>query len=363
MSGKIRIDTFDGDLEALCELMRQAWSEDYRDQMRFDRPVEYLKWQTKGPSCDADLLIGAYDGSRLVGFCARFPRNLLINGQFVKAALGTFLTTHVEYRRRGIATMVVELSVQRLKEKDYEGYYYILQKGHASTPVYENLPTPRSVIVPRLRLYVKFLDADALCRSWDVNWLESYFLQTIQVIPRVRRTSGTIRSYTNEDLQACLDLLNGFQRLLPVARLWTAEELAWRLQAFPSIFTYLLEDQGQVKGLISFYLTEPSGSRWGKAKARMGTVREKTAFIDNVRLDPLDRSQRLALVSHALRQMKAMGCTSAVIPGLSYFERFPFVRSGFLPDLFTPPMRLCWTAVQARVRIPDVKRNFYLDIK
>jgi GNAT superfamily N-acetyltransferase len=361
VGSRITIKTFDGDVDALYELIRDSWNEDYKDQIRFEHSREFLKWNIEAPFCDPDLLIGAYDGSDLVGFCGRFPRTLSISGQPIKAALGTFLTTHVKYRRQGIGEMVVESSVERLKEKGYDGYFYVLQKGHASTPLYQNLPIPQVLLVPRVRFYVKFLNADLLRRSWNMNWAQSLFVQAVQAIPHVKSFGGSIRSYTKEDLHSCLQLLNGFQQFVPIARRWTAEELAWRLEGFPSAFTYLLEEQGEIKGLINFYLMELCGNRWGKAKARSGFVKEKIAFIDNIRLDKLNRNQKQALLSHALQKMKEAGYTMALIPSFACLEPIAFIRNGFLLDIFTPPINLYWTVIQPRVKIPDVKGRLYVD--
>lgn len=361
MTDQITIKTFDGDIDALYALMRDAWSEDYRHQMRFDYSREFLRWNFKAPSSDPELLLGAYDGSHLIGFCARLPRDMSIGGQTTRAALGTFLTTHVYYRRKGVGKSLVESSVQRLREKGYAGYFYYLQRAHASTPLYRNLSLQQMVIVPNVRFYVKFLSPETLRRAWHLTWVESRFFQALQGIPRGESAAGRVRSYTREDLQSCLQLLNGFDQVVAVARRWTEEELAWRLEGFPAAFTYLLEEQGQVRGLIHFYLTELCGDRWGWAKARAGFATEKAAFIDNMHLHGLDRHQRQALLSHALRHMKEAGCSVAVIPNVSYFRIFPLIRSGFLLDMFTRPVDLYFTPVRPADGGFRIKGKLYLD--
>ncbi len=363
MGGRIIIKTFDGDVHALYKLMRDSWSEDYRHQIRFDYSTEFLTWNIEAPSSDPELLLGAYDGSQLVGFCARFPRNIFIDGQPTKAALGTFLTTHLHYRRKGIGKSLVASSIQRLKDKGYAGYFYYLQRAHASTPLYRDLAIQQILIVPKIRFYVKFLNPESLRRAWKMTWVENRFFQALKGIPRVKSAAGHIRSYTKEDLYSCLQLLNRFDQSVVVARRWTAEELAWRLEGFPAAFTYLLEDQGQVRGLIHFYLMGLCGNRWGWAEARAGFATEKVAFIDNMRLNGLKRNQQQALLSRALQHMKEAGCTVTVIPSVSCSRIFPLVRSGFLLDMFTPPTDLyfTFTPIRPEVGVLRVKGRLHLD--
>jgi len=360
VSGKPTVRVFDGDIDALYQLIDESWNRDYQDEMRFDYSRAFLRWNLESSLCDPDLFIGSYVGSKLVGFCARFPRIVSVAGKKAQLALGTFLTTHSDYRGRGIAKDVVTASVKTMKEKGYSGYFYYLQTGHGSVPLYDGLPIPSMLVLPKVRFYVKVLDVEAIRRCWDIGWFERLFLTAMKGIPSVNTRHGTICGYTPQNLSACTEFLNGISSLVPVARQWSSAELGFRLEDFDESFCYIYQAEGKIKGMMSGYMLDVRGRKWGRAVARSNETDQKAAFIDNIRLDPLGESEKRALIHHTLHEAKKSGCTLAMIPSSYSYDRLSLLCCGFVPDPFTPPVGLYFTPLNEYSE--DLhNRRIYLD--
>jgi GNAT superfamily N-acetyltransferase len=343
------IRTFDGDLEALYGLIARSWDHDYRDTMRLEYSKELLRWSMGSPNGDRDLLLGAYDGGRLVGFVGRFPRNVALGGQTIRAALGTFLTTDVGHRGRGIGRRLVLESVERLRDRQYAGYFFYLQRGHASAPLYRRLRLPCDLVASGVRFFVRILDAKALAASWRMSWIERTAVGWMDGFQRPEAGAGDVRPVADSDLSACVRLLNALGGRARVARVWQEDELRWRLTGHPQSLALVLEDDGAIRGLIGAYLTEVVGSRWGTAKPRPGGGRERTGFVDMLVVDGLPGAQKQALLSASLAWMKDAGCTLALAPSLYSAGTAALLKSRFFPDVFTPAVDLRFARVREGV--------------
>ncbi|MBK8808385.1 MAG: GNAT family N-acetyltransferase [Bacteroidales bacterium] len=146
MDNEIEIKTFDGNLEALRDLLRSAWVPDYSEhkQSVINFALSYLKWNLQNSLSNSYFHIGAYHNDKLVGFAASFPQkyeyvsrtgNGLTKRQ-ISGVLSTFFTTHNEYRRKGLGTMLAKERIRRHIEQGVEINLFYQDHGHASSKVY-----------------------------------------------------------------------------------------------------------------------------------------------------------------------------------------------------------------------------------
>jgi hypothetical protein len=281
----------------------------------------------------------------------------------MRAALGTFLTTDVGYRGRGLARRLVSESVLRLRAKEYAGYFFYLQRGRASGPVYRQTAFPCDLVATGVRIYFRILDSRALASSWEMGWIERTAMRWMEGGALNNGSSSTVRPFVAADLGACLRLLNESSRSAYIARQWQERELLWRLTGYPKSVALVLEEQGAVRGLFSAYVTEVLGSRWGTARPRAGaTGREPAGFIDNLVVEGLSAGQTRALLVRGLSSLKGAGCTVAVGPSLLVTAKAPFLRSRFIPDVFTSPLDLRFARLQDEVEPISARGRVCLDV-
>lgn len=356
----LAIETFDGDVDALADLIDRAWARDYRDAMRFDYSPSFLQWNFDGPTRDPHLLLGAYEGRKLVSFCARLPRVVAGQGQTMRAPLGTFLTTDVDYRGRGLARRLIWESVARMRAKDCAGYFFYLQHGHRSTPLYDQLPLPSEVVVKDVRFYVRVLDSQALEATWRSSWFEHAAMRWLEGRD-VQAGDSAVRQFTEADLPACTALLN-HQTDAVLVRQWQESELRWRLTGYADSCVVVFEEQGTVRGLLSAYVTDIVGSRWGTARPRVGAVgRIRAGFIDTLAIDGLSPTQLRALLAGGLRAIKEAGCAVAICAS-HHLHRRSLLRNWFVPDVYTPMIDLRFARLQPDVALSTVKGLVTLDM-
>lgn len=348
-TGNLTIETFDGDVEALADLIDRAWARDYHDAMRFDYSPRFLRWNFDGPTGDPDLLLGAYEGRKLVSFCARLPRVVSAQGRTIRTALGTFLTTDVDFRGRGLARRLIWESVGRMQAKDYAGYFFYLQHGHRSAPLYDQLPLPSEVVLRGVRFYVRVLDSRALETSWRSSWFERAAMRWLE--RNEEAGDVAVRKFAESDLPACKTLLNR-QTGAALVRQWQESELKWRLTGYADSCAVVLEEHGTVQGLLSAYATDIVGARWGTARPRLGAVgRIRAGFIDTLAIERLSPTQLRALLVGGLRAIKSVGCAVAICPS-HHLDRMTLLRHWFVPDVHTPVIDLRFARLQ-----PDAARH------
>ncbi len=341
----VEIRTFDGDLKSLGVLLCESWRADYGSDLRFHYSDDFLRWTLNGPKCDPELQLGAYHEGRIVGFCARLPRTLWAHGATHEVALGTFLTTASQFRRRGVGKALVEESMNRLKARGYVGYFTYLQRSRASTPLYQSLSAPQVAVRPPVRFYVRFLDG----RGLSARWHHGRLLRTVMALVSDREMdvpeAPMARRYRCADLVACVELLNARRTRFSVSQQWSEEELVWRLEGFPRSQAVVYEREGRAQGFVSFYSMELSGEKWGGARMKAAEREERVAFIDHLALDGLKFSERNALMALALFEARAAGNALAIVPSPEgRGSAALLLRNRFLLDVFTPPVVLHWIA-------------------
>jgi len=321
------IRTFDSNLSELYKTMDSAWAADYTKEPRLDYTAEYLRWHFDAPGVDKDLLVAAYDSDRVIGFGSSFPRRLTLRGTPVQATLSTFFTVHEEYRRQRLGWRLVEERLRRNREKGVQAFFVYLQHGHASHPLYERLGRETGIRVEKVFTVCsrsRILDSSNLSERAQKIWTED-----IRFIPEPPDFEGTVRKIDTADLPRCRQMLNSFQQSVPLARVWTSEEeLAWQLDHPPHSTTLVLEVDRDVAGLINWSVI-----------GRITKARDHIAYVDNMRLDDLDKAQAWALVIAVLTSMRKQGCRFATISSPPYCDEsilhdIGFIEVDLLLDLY-----------------------------
>jgi len=138
----VKIKPFSGDYEKIYDLIKKSWQEDYVNKYR--QPVqdftpEFLKWNIEREGYDPKCIHEGYIGNKLVGFYAHLPRKLVFDGTIINALLSTFITVDPDVQKKGIGKKLLDEQILIMKEKKIDLNYVVLDEGHISERMYENL--------------------------------------------------------------------------------------------------------------------------------------------------------------------------------------------------------------------------------
>lgn len=324
----IEIRTFDGDLQEISNLIKASWAEDYRGA--YKQPVmdysaiDFLEWNLKRPNADPDLLFGAYDGIKLVAFAAGFPYQTRYNDKVFKSAAASFLTTHTDYKRKGIGKSLGK-ALLRGVEKGYDIITSVPDEGHVVERVLENLSHELNFGFLKLHRFTflsKPLDKKKILELTDLPLLHKIGLHLFS------KKEGTNRRRTygfdpDKDVTSICRMLNASYKEDTLAVNWDEDTLSLQLRNRISNTLYVNRD-GQ-KGLINYYTIDLIG-------CRSTPITHKMTMIDNVRFENMSFLEKHRFVSDFCSSQKKHGSCIINIPTSPAFDLTPFYSNTFLPS-------------------------------
>ena len=359
MAKRYEIKTFDGDLSALSLMINNSWLKDVGRSVFFNYNEGLLNWYLNGPSSDKEGLVGAYKDGELVGFVCGMPRTMSYKGKNLKGVIGTLLTTHADYRRMRVSADLVSKSIKRAILLRYDVLFGFLFSKRASS--YLVKPFEKHNAMPQIlqtTTLFKMLNTEKLSEMLGENKSINLHQKTMPENNPENTVSidipyeGEVREYKKDDLDDVLKLYNSIKSKVPLARVWSKEELSWHLDHPPISKTMVLDDNG-IKGAINFYMAEGVGLMMGKRTMSM------TGEIDNVYL-PDDENGSIALINGTIDKIKSLGGVGASLFNTNYFDLKPFRKSGFL----STPRKLGFygQALNHRSQIPALEKC-YIDLR
>jgi predicted N-acetyltransferase YhbS len=325
----LEIRTFNGDMCELAEFCNSAWLRRYRGEMPVAQwSPDFLAWELDDATTTSDLpaarelLVAAYDGSKLVGVLPARPLHFHIQGQTVAGSWGSYFSVDPDYENQPVALKLHLEQRRRHKEHGLRvnfGYAftgYAVGRGQAFW-----LKQPKLVkSVRRLGTWVRALDPAAVAR-FSLNRLETAGLQIARFIlgaPRPPRNSTAIRAFTPADASACAALLDAASRRADVGYAWN-ETFARRQLGFTAATrTLVAEHDGRVAGLIN-YCDLPL----------MGRAPITAGLIDFLETSALPHRTAVHLVRSALRDMHQRGLHLAMALRTTSMPFLPLARTAF----------------------------------
>lgn len=346
----IELRTYDGDGSEIVELMGRAWRHRYDGRMWFPLwDVPFFRWQLLAERPGGrDLLVGAYEGGRLVGCCFAERFDYRLGDQVMPASIGSWLTVDPETKFKGLGTQIIEDLRRRHLEQDLRFMLgYCLGDSSASANrfwhSYAQKRKGNLIFLRRMGYWVHLIDP----RLVAANSLSSYErLQARAAGLLGRRSAATdgssgVRPYRPADLAACFDATQNMLEHADLAMLWTRKRLSLQLdyEGFPQ--TLVLEDEGRVKGFVNYH-------QWwlvGKAAIR-------TAIIDLFVCDALSHRQRKDLLGAAVRRMEEDGYHTALALRTGMMSSRTMLSCGFLPRPASDYLMLVYPGPDFKIAAP-----------
>ena len=338
--------------QGLVELRAMAagsWRSDYTKQAYLDMFEDRfwsLNFRAPGSFGLRPVGWGVWDGPQLVGFAGGVPRRVRVRDNTLDTYLVGWLTVHADHRRRGIATMLYRGAHEQLHEQ-HDGAFMFLDKGHASTLVFDRLENERPThrVVARARVALRVLRDDEFWSSTPLRWFERAYVWARHRTFVADRSNGHVRPYNPSDLPGCLALTR--RVVAEISREWEEAELAHHLAATEVSHTLVLERSGVIRGYANYIVVR-----------QLGLQACDVAFLETLALGTLGPDEAATLLRATLADAREHGCASAVELDRRYYPRSVLRDAGF----FFAPRDLYLSYLVGRQELEGfAAESFYLD--
>lgn len=336
-------------LPEVRQMAEASWRRDYARQAYLDLFEERfwaLNFRAPGAFGLTPLAWGVWDGERLVGFAGGVPRRVRVGGRTLDTYLVGWLTVHAEHRRRGIATLLYKGAYEELHEK-HDGAFMFLDKGHASTLMFDRLERERPThrVIARARVALRLLRADEFRAATPLRMHERAYLWARHRRMPERVASPHVRPYRPSDLPGCLALTRRIAA--DVTREWEEAELAHHLAATEVSRTVVHDRGGVIRGFVN-----------GIVVRQLGLQPASIFFVETIALGTLGSDEAAELLTAALHDAREAGCVSSIEFDRAYYPRSVLDDAGF----FSAPRDLYLSFLVGRERLDHLQaRSFYLD--
>ncbi len=269
-------------------------------------------------------LIAAYEGTRLAGVICHFPTVFSLAGEQMKASQQSWLSVSPDFRRQGVGNAMIEKSMAVHREWGCRiklGFTYYGRRASLGPKFWLKSQMEHSKVIRTAGFWVRVLDP-AQAADWNVDRFESWLTRlATPFIPTLRQRPDSklvIRAAENRDLPRCLTLVDQSTRHCDLRIVWNADSLARQLGLHGFSHALVAEEQGEVRGLITFHLLP----MLGRTEAPVGV-------IDLVIVSDLSRAARVELLDAALMALKQLGAIVALKLRVGDYPRGLFLRRGW----------------------------------
>jgi hypothetical protein len=322
----IEIRTFDGTPEELATFCTGLWRDRYGGKMAIPLwSAQLLDWMLfSAESGDPNLLVAAYDGTKLVGTLPQTVVQYHLHGRPITGSYGSFFTIDPAYENQGISLKMVLEQRRRHRELKAPLTAGYLIRGESVSMGHQFWMRLRDMhVVMRAGLWVRLINhrvmSEFLFHAFEKHGARA--LGWFQGPPKRVPLSAEIRPYRDSDLADCLRLANELSRSAEFGLVWDERTLGRQLshKGFPR--TLVAEHHGRVSGFVNYFLQEYLGRR-----------EMLSGVIDLLSVNELPFDKQKRLVRAALSQMVSEGCHSTLFLHVAGQPAYLLTRLGFLAE-------------------------------
>lgn len=339
----IEIRTYDGDMGQLARFCNSVWSRRYAGRMPYIQwTPEFLAWELDDAPATRDMLVAAYDGTRLVGVMPVRPMRFHLQGEIVPCSWGSYFSVDPEYAHQPVSIKLHLEQRRRHKEHGLHinfGYVvtaYTAAEGQKFWLKQQKLVKP----IRRLGMWVRALDPLAVAR-FSLRRLDAFGMRLSKLVlgaPRPPCRPETIRPFAAADATACAELLDAASRRADLGYAWDAAQVARQLAFGDVTQTLVAEHGGRIAGLVNYCKL-----------TLVGRTPIVAGVIDFLETDGLPARTAIDLVRAALSDMHHQGVQLAMALRLSAMPFWPLARNAFT----MLPAEYCYVAQLIDYDRPD----------
>ncbi len=331
------IETYSGTPEELADFVGLVWTSSYAGKMTFPKwTPDYFRWQLRliGSQRPQNLL-AAYEGTALVGVLLGTDYSFRTPMGVLPGSLWSWLSIHPDHRGKGIAKALDDERVRRQRANGSRlivSYRYVGSKHSQAERPHTNSFQKR--FHAKLGFWARVLDPARFAR-WHYSRVEGFLARlTGPLAPHLRTDPNEtkIREFVNQDLDACLTLMQESQPVAAWGVDWDRASLAQHLCGSEVSQTLILLDNERISGLINFHVL-PFQAR---------TI-EKVGVIDLMTFRDISSSGRIRLIRTVLSRMVEQNVILALKLRCGDTSAWPMLRTGFVPQPAESFLVLQWT--------------------
>ena len=324
----LEVRSYDGSPEELANFVVSQWTASYGGRMAIPGwNADYFRWQLRMDEPEYRRhLIAAYDGARLAGVVPHFPIQFSLDGERFAGSQSSWLSVAPEFRGQGVAGKMIQGARALHRELGLRfqlGFAYFGHQASQAPKFWLRSQTSTTATIRKVGFWVWVLDPPR-----SVDWNSSPFQRWVTRltaalcgVPRIQPRPGlVIRAAEKRDLPRCLTLAEQSTEHCRLRLVWDADSLSRQLGFDGFSHALVAEENGELRGCISFYLLP-----------MMGRTQATFGFFDLVLVSELSASARTELLNSALLLMKQHDAIAALKLRVGDYPRSLFMNLGWIP--------------------------------
>lgn len=319
----IDIRAFDGGPDELAAFVTPIWVKAYAEEMSVPLwSAEFLEWTLDWNR--RDHLVTAWDGRRLIGCLLAKVYAMKYLEQHVMGTQCSFLTVDPDYRRQGIANLMVDQQKKVNEQQNIEfelGYLYTGNNLSMGPKFWKKQQATNRIAATGF--WVRNLDHRAVA-AWTHNRVDRIGAKSLSLYQRSPHysPSGAIRGFQVSDLTPCRELVNELSQNSILGIVWDNANLQRQLQYNDIAKTLVWEQEQQVCAFINYCRLDFQAN---------GVI--PVGLIDVISIQRLTVSEQVEMLNHTLSEMAKEGIKLAMLLRPGPMNAIPLIRSGFVPRL------------------------------
>ncbi|NOZ95247.1 MAG: hypothetical protein GXP47_10980 [Acidobacteria bacterium] len=318
---RIEVRDFDGDLEALAAMAREAWREAYGAESWPDLHDPSLSRLFLADVPDPRFLLAAYEGSRLVAFLANLPRRYHFQGRAYRGAHACMMIARPSYG--GATVYLIAESLRRNREFGADFALLTLERKHRSWHMMKKHLGSRHRILTVRRIYglARVIDLPRVVAAERLGRFEVLGGKLWGAHRPMRGSPGQVRRYREGDLHHIHQLVRGVSKPSLLVREFSPDSLARHLHTEGVSETVVYEREGVVAGFVTFTVRHMVSPR----------DRVPWAWVDFLVWEGLNGQEKQALLAGLWEAGRDLGCAGIVGWNMGSYSVGPFLRARFVP--------------------------------
>jgi GNAT superfamily N-acetyltransferase len=319
-------------MDEVWDLVSRAWADSYRHEAIWDYDIDFLEWYLEKQAGTEQYGYAFYADGKMIAFVGGVVRNYRFGDRFLPGFFCTFLSVDPAYKRRGLASQLLE-KTNLILNKDYEDtgfpaiFAFYLDAIQPTSQVFEKALRAMGLpfhVVCRVNLKVKAFDVPALRSVLDLKGFDGIALWLAGFLgPRELDGELTgVRLYRESDLETCVEIANEAAKDQEFTPHWEAGSIGRQLAYRKLASTLVSERSETVTGFVNYRIFDLLGKG----------ERQKMGVIDWVSDQRLTVPERKRLIGRCLSEFRRSDCCAVIFPDLPLLTRSALGRAGFLTN-------------------------------
>ncbi|MHA1650032.1 MAG: GNAT family N-acetyltransferase, partial [Candidatus Helarchaeota archaeon] len=215
-------------IEQISTLYKKTYFEKYFDSGANDWSPKYTDWYFGAYHHDKRFFYSAWKGEKLLATMVGTPNKLKLENEIELDAISLGLTaTLPDYQHQGIQKALLKRLIEDAKGAGIDLIYAFPEKGFGGNELLKKYFNFKRFL-KNAQHFIKVLGdygRQILHDYRGLNVVLAKLLKLYSGIPNNELQGGELREGNMNDLKAALNIINSYQKRLPLSQIWTEEHL------------------------------------------------------------------------------------------------------------------------------------------